>query len=274
MWAEPFESEDQYPSGQPGERVLVVVVARPTDWERVRSEQWYRIPLSRAPKRVAAEYLAFYHTSRFPQLRWTISCYAPVQRYSVAPRRELLPHEPDHPRAQELYYKVELGPLQQLPRPIPSLKLRRVTFILTTLSHLLAATEINDLWLRDNARDRLQQLLRAREVEAYPDYTIREHGWVYTADLAIFCRRAKLAIECLAASAGPSSQGSGAVSNDLGDRLAQRGWLLQQLEAERILSDGLRCAQLVADLVATHGGPARRSPDSAAADEARGDGER
>ena len=53
-------------------------------------------------------------------------------------RAELLPDEPDHPRAGDSYYKIEIGPLQPLPRPVPSRALRRIAFIPTTLSRLLA----------------------------------------------------------------------------------------------------------------------------------------
>jgi hypothetical protein len=65
----------------------------------------------------------------------------------VTTRRQLLPDEADHPRANDCYYKLELGPLERLPRPIPSHRLRRITFIATTLDRLLNAQEINDLWM-------------------------------------------------------------------------------------------------------------------------------
>jgi hypothetical protein len=44
-----------------------------------------------------------------------------------------------------LYYKVQLGPVQQLERPIVSLRWRRITFIHTTWDRLHDAREINDL---------------------------------------------------------------------------------------------------------------------------------
>jgi len=157
MWDDPFESESDGQRWQHHERVLVAVVPRPRDWELVRSEHWYRIPVSRAPRRIGAEYLAFYHTGRFGELRWSIRYYAPTRRYRLMRRRELLPGEPDHPRADALYYKIEIGPLKALPRPIPSRRLRRVTFILTTLPRLLSAQEITDLWERGAAGDGLRR---------------------------------------------------------------------------------------------------------------------
>jgi hypothetical protein len=165
FWGDALEGEDEI--ALPGdERVLVAVMNAPRDWERVCVEHWYRIPVARAPKRLGAEYLAFYHTRRFPALRWTITYYAPIQRFHLAQRRELLPDEPDHPRANALYYKLELGELMPVPHPIPSDRLRRVSFIMTTLPRLLGASEVNDLWEKETAHARLGHVRSAHEDDA------------------------------------------------------------------------------------------------------------
>lgn len=175
MWDEDFADGDRYantPLGQ--ERVLVCIVPRPEDWERVCQEHWYRIPIARAPQRIAAEYLAFYHPKAFETLRWTITYYAPIKGYHIVCRRELLPDEADHPRRDDLYYKIEIGPLQRLPTPIPSRKLRRITFILTTLSHLYRAQEINDLWLKEKGNAPLDRAFRLRE-DAWITFDANSH---------------------------------------------------------------------------------------------------
>ncbi len=128
---------------------LVVVVNNRRDWWRVRDEGWYRIPLKHAPHPVAAEYLAFYFTRRFGRQAWQVPCYAPVRRYALLQRRLLLPHQEDHPRADDWYYRVELGPVEHLPQPLVSRRLRRVTFIPTTLERLLAADDVAELWQID-----------------------------------------------------------------------------------------------------------------------------
>lgn len=127
-------------------RVLVAVMNNPRDLRIAREEGWYRIPLQRAPRQVAADYLALYQTAAFETERWAINYVAPIKRYHVARRRELLPAEADHPRASDRYYKVEIGPLRKLPAPVPSRRLRRITFIPTTLDRLLAARDVNELW--------------------------------------------------------------------------------------------------------------------------------
>ena len=114
----------------------------------------------------AAGFLAFYQSRIFGDDAFRIRYYAPVQRYQLATRRDLLPDQPDHPRANEQYYRVTLGPLQELAYPIPSRHLRRITFIPTTLQRLLDADEINDLWLHDDVEDLLWELFRDAGLKA------------------------------------------------------------------------------------------------------------
>jgi hypothetical protein len=132
-------------------RVLVVIVNRPRDLEIVRQAGWYRVPLAHVPQHFAADYLAFYQTRAFADERWAIRYYAQVLRYRIATRQELLPDEAQHPRAAEHYYRVELGPLQQLPLPLPAARLRRITFIATSYGQLRQATDVRDLFLPDPA---------------------------------------------------------------------------------------------------------------------------
>ena len=142
-------------------RVLVAVMNSRRDLELARQQGWYRIPLGRAPRQVGGDYLAFYQTAAFgPQEKWAIRYYAQVRRVRIVKRVELLPDEADHPRADDRYFKVEIGPLQELPQPVPSLRLRRITFIPTTLEKLLKAQEINELWMGDGLQERLWAIRR------------------------------------------------------------------------------------------------------------------
>lgn len=127
-------------------RVLVCVITRLADLELARTQGWYRIPLAHTPQGLAANYLAFYQTAAFGEQRWAIRWYAPVCAITLARRVELLPEEPGHRRASTQYYRFALGPLEQLPQPIPSRRVRRVTFIATTLAQLYRAQDVAELW--------------------------------------------------------------------------------------------------------------------------------
>ncbi|MGC8837795.1 MAG: hypothetical protein ACP5UM_05190 [Anaerolineae bacterium] len=229
--------------------VLVVVLTRPKDLRIAREEGWYRIPVRHAPRRLAAEYLAFYLTGAFGEERWTVRYYAPVRRYHLATRAELLPDEADHPRAQDLYYKVEIGPLQELPHPIPSRRLRRITFIMTDLERLFTAREINDLWGGNHRQDLLWQELKHRHLEAERGLEVREGRATYRVDFAIPCARGTVAIQV------------GAGEGDLAplDRawegiLQARGWRCLRFTGRELDEALARCVEEVVEAVRRLGG--------------------
>lgn len=130
----------------PGARVLVCVVHRRMDLERIHTERWYHIPRQHAPAGLAAAYLAFYPTAACGPERWAIRWIAPVLAIQLARRIDLLPADVRHPRAQERYYRLQLGQLTELPAPIAAHRLRRITFIPTTLAALLRARDVAELW--------------------------------------------------------------------------------------------------------------------------------
>jgi hypothetical protein len=172
----------------------VAVINSHRDFEIARDQRWYRIPVERAPSRVGADYLALYQTRLFKEERWAINYYAPIRRYRVVPRRRLLPHETEHPRADAQYYKIEIGGLRRLPRSIPSRRLRRVTFIPTTLERLLTAEEINDLWCGTTDEEELWRTFKERGISAERRYPLRETDEQCTVDFALFCRRGRIAV--------------------------------------------------------------------------------
>lgn len=127
-------------------RVLVSVLAHPRDLSLLRQQQWYRIPVARAPRDLAADYLAFYLTAAFGPERWAVRYYAPITSYRLVTRRDLLPNEPQHPRAQELYYRIETGELKALEPPLMARSFRRLTFIATSWAQLRRAHDVTELW--------------------------------------------------------------------------------------------------------------------------------
>jgi hypothetical protein len=146
----------------PTSLVLVAVITEPRDLEIARVFGWYRIPLRTAPKVVAVDYLAFYQTKAFNEQKWRIQYIAPVQGHELTTRGQLLREEVDHPRAKDEYYKIQLGPLERLPKPILSEKWHRITFLYTTGEYLFKAQIINDLVVQSEERQVLWKALRDR----------------------------------------------------------------------------------------------------------------
>ena len=85
-------------------------------------------------------------TKSFGEDRWAVHSYAPVEGHELVTRRDLFPAEPDHPRAGQWYYKLQLGPLEHKLPPIVAHCWRRVTFIVTSGDRFMQAVEINDLF--------------------------------------------------------------------------------------------------------------------------------
>ena len=179
----------------PEDRVLVAVMNRPKDLELARSEGWYRLPEKKATAGAFFEYVAFYFTAAFAEQKWAIHYYARRLGHELLTRRELLPNEPDHPRARDRYYKLQLGPLQRREPPIVSLRWRRISFIHTTWDRFEGAQEINDLFIEgDEFVDRLYHALRESDLAPERRFPVRESGVEYVADLALPCRDGLLSI--------------------------------------------------------------------------------
>lgn len=147
--------------------ILVAILPSPQDLEIARVLGWYRIPLRRAPKVVDVDYLAFYQTAAFSeQERWRIEFIAEVRGHELTTRADLLRDEPDHPHARDEYYKMQLGPLVRLPRPIKSGSWRRVTFFYTTGAYLRGARTLRNLVVQSEEREVLWSSLRERALQA------------------------------------------------------------------------------------------------------------
>jgi len=175
------------------DRVLVAIMNDRRDFEVARDEGWYRVPAKHAPQSTTeAAVLAFYFTRAFGNERWSIRWYGPVRGHELARRRDLIPDEPDHPRADEVYYKLQLGPLMQLELPIHSLRWRRITFIETSWDRFTGAEEINDLYA--SGADGLYVTLKEEGFWPEREFEVRESGAAYMVDLAILCQEGTVAI--------------------------------------------------------------------------------
>lgn len=142
--------------------ILVCFVPTPRDLEIARVLGWYRIPLRTAPKVVSVDHLAFYQPASFGEGGNRISTTAPVRGHELTTRAELIKDEADHPRAAEEYYRIQVGSLERLPRPILADKWRRITFLYTTGEYLVRARTVQDLVVESDERALLWRSLRER----------------------------------------------------------------------------------------------------------------
>jgi hypothetical protein len=106
-------------------------------------------------------------------------------RDGLAKRRDLIPSEPDHPRAGQWYYKLQLGPLEHKIPPVVSACWRRITFIATTGVRFMNAHEINELFEQESPTGQLYVKLKEMSIPVEREWFIDEEGVTYVVDLAL-----------------------------------------------------------------------------------------
>lgn len=151
---------------------LVAVVNHDSDLLRFHNDSWYRIPdriLGRSIARNALEEsstLALYQSTAVTEgLPQSIEWWGEIDGIETVRRRELIPEEPTHPAAEELYHRIGLSNIHRLERPIVSRVPRRITFLRTTRERLLRASDINDLVIGSRTEEALWQSIRERSDE-------------------------------------------------------------------------------------------------------------
>jgi hypothetical protein len=134
----------------PEDRVLIGVINRKRDLASAQAEGWYRIPQRRMPRGINTEYIGFFLSGAFKEKNGGIHYYAPTKGLELAYRKDLLPKEADHPRANDVYYKLQIGDLIERQPPILNPTRRPITFIYTTWDRFVSAEQISDLYTQDD----------------------------------------------------------------------------------------------------------------------------
>ena len=234
--------------------VLIAIMNNKKDLRIAREEHWYRIPVRSAPKRLEeATYLAFYQTKAFGEEKWAVRYYAKIQGKRIVRRSELLPDELYHPRADEEYYKIELGDLRTRAEPILSRKGRRITFISTTWEKFQRAREINDLFDESPLEDEMWEAFKEENIEAERQYYIQETRTNYCLDFAIFCQEGKIDVEC-DGDTWHSSKERIPEDNARDNTLTSGGWSVLRFSTPAIYKNISDCISKVKDTINKLGG--------------------
>ncbi len=134
----------------PEDRVLVGVIQTKRDLAFARVDHWYRIPQAQMPRGITTEYLAFFLSGKVfgeNSKRFSITRRC-ARGWNWCYRKDLLPNEAEHPRANEVYYRVALGDLEAKTPPITNPTRRPISFIYTTWDRFVHAQTIADLYSR------------------------------------------------------------------------------------------------------------------------------
>ena len=241
-----------YGKDKMGKSVLVGVIKDKRDLDALLTRRWYRIPALHAPKR-KFKYLAFYQPAGFARQGKRILYYARVLNQRVVRRRDLLPDEFDHPRANDYYFLFRTGKIRQLSRPIRNKLPRRVSFGFTSLNRLLKSQNILQLYKVAPTEEILRATLRRAGIRASGQHYVSSGGKRYYVDFAIFCRHGAIAIEC-----DNKKAHSGARQKEK-DKIKNRalklvGWTVIRLPEKDMVRDLRSCMKRVREAIRKLGG--------------------
>jgi very-short-patch-repair endonuclease len=234
--------------------MLIAIMNNGRDLSIAKAKHWYRIPFKSAPKRLEeVNYIAFYQTKAFGHQKWSINYWSEMKSCGIVKRSELLPHESDHPRANDRYYKIEMGELKQLPKPILSKRGRRLVFTITTLEKFRKAEEINDLFNESPLEDRLWDELKKDNIEAERQYYVAEEKGKYCLDFAIFCEKGNIDVECNG-DKWHSQKENIAKDNKRNNFLASKGWSVLRFSTREIDDNMPDCLYKLKETINRFGG--------------------
>jgi hypothetical protein len=173
------------------DRVLVGVIRRKRDLTIAREERWYRIPQAQLPRGVNAEYIALFLSGAvFKEKSGGIHYFAERTGLELVYRKDLLPNEADHPRANDVYYKAQLGPLMEKSPPVLNPTRRVISFIYTTWDRFVKAREIGDLYSSaDYFVDRIYHALRSTGLTPERSWQAEYREASRPAELRILCEK-------------------------------------------------------------------------------------
>lgn len=235
--------------------VLVGIVPRKDLWPIIQKERWYHIPVASAPRNIEkVRYVAFYFPDAFgKELQYKVTYYAPVKGIVVVKRIKLFPDEPEHPRAKQNYYQLNLGQIRRLPRPIPSRRWRRIVHIPSTYDKLMSAQEINDLYETSPLEDTLYRALKRKKIKPERQFYVKAGKKKYCLDFCVFCRRGDIDVECDGETYHTLPK---ALTRDRerNNELASQGWSVLRFSGSQIKADLPQCINLIEKTIRTNRG--------------------
>ncbi|OGO76108.1 MAG: hypothetical protein A3K41_16355 [Chloroflexi bacterium RIFOXYD12_FULL_57_15] len=163
---------------------------------RLQDGGWYHIPVDRAPKSFKdTKWLCFYQGKIFEQDSYRAQFYGEIARRDIVPYRELFPNQMESKKGDAPYYRIYLKKLECLPKPILSLRPRRLSFVPTTPKKFHNAEQINDLFNDSELEDLLWEQLKKLDIKAERQWILPVQKVNYQLDFALFCNDGFIDVE-------------------------------------------------------------------------------
>lgn len=234
---------------------LVGIVPRKELWPIIRKERWYHVPVASAPRNIKnIHYVAFYFPAGFgEELQHKVIYYAPVRGIDIVKRIQLFPDEPHHPRAKQDYYQIKLGQIRKLPRPIPSLRFRRLVHIPSTYGRLMGAREINDLYYTSPLEDTIYRALKRKKIRPERQFYVKAERKMYCLDFCVFCKERNIDVECDGETYHTLPKAL-ARDRERNNELMSQGWSVLRFSGSQIRENLPECLYLIEKTIRTNSG--------------------
>ncbi len=181
---------------KPRPDVLVGVLKTKRDRGILLEEKWYRIPLEHAPRR-KPKFLAFYQGTVFRKNGKKIELYARIKYWRLKKRKEILPDEKKHPRANKLYLQFFLSRISKLRKPVLNRGRVRISFGFTSLVKLRQCRNIRGLFNIMPMDDILAAMLLKHKIPFKREFVVkRKNGKIFRLDFALPAKRGSIDVEC------------------------------------------------------------------------------
>ena len=206
------------------------------------------------------KYIAFYQPALFRGSGKCIKYYSRVLNSSIAIRKDLFPQEFEHPNADDYYFKINLGEINELADPIKNIIPRRVCFGFSTLRRLLESKDILQLYGVAPTEQIIENALKQAGIKTKAQhYIIKNLRKRYRLDFAIFCNNGHIAIECDNKKAH-SSKIQKAKDKAKNVFLCRKGWSVIRFSERKIIFDLPDCIKKVQLAVKMLGGYQGKNP--------------
>jgi len=241
---------------KPNNTVLVAILPSIKDFEIAKTQNWYRVPIKKAPpilRKGEIKYIAFYFPKVFKSEQYSIKYYAEVKNLAIVNRKELFPGEDFNSKSENKYYKITFNPLQSLPKPIVSLRQRRLIFIPTSEEKFFNASEINHLFNDSKLEDILWAKFLDFNIPAERQYVYSVSDKYFFLDFAIFCKTGNINVQC---DGDRFHTGYTEVQYDKNrnNLLASHGWSVLRFTTDNIAEEMGRTIDIVCETINKYGG--------------------
>lgn len=199
------------------------------------------------------DYIAFYQTTALGKIGGRIEHYARISKRKIVKRKQLLPHELDHPRSEDEYCMLAFRTVLKLKKPIVNKPGMRINFGFATLSRLNKSRTIANLFGVRQVELVFRKLLTKLRIPFVAEHVIKHRGKTrYRLDFAIFCKNGRIDLEC---DMRKFHRGARRSKDACRDRFMKKhGWKVMRLTDEEILNTPNRCIVELKSAIKSLGG--------------------